>query len=148
MDKLTIDDVFRSVILATLKSSDNLILVTTYFKILDVRKSEVLVDNKDLTLSDLSEVLVDDKDITFAHIQTICSRQFRRRNDQTAQPPRADTPHTTSHTLSAKPQKYNTYYVQASGRLGTRQPLLQHLGATWYSASESSPQVLVTTDWN
>ena len=42
MDKLTIDDVFRSVILATLKSSDNLILVTTYFKILDVRKSEVL----------------------------------------------------------------------------------------------------------
>jgi hypothetical protein len=55
---LTIDDVFRSVIMATLKSSNNLALHTVYDQILD----------------DLD----DDKDLTSAHIQTVCARQFRR----------------------------------------------------------------------
>jgi hypothetical protein len=50
MDALTIDDVFRSVILVTLKSSHNSALRTAYDQILD----------------DLD----DDKDLTFAHIQT------------------------------------------------------------------------------
>ena len=50
MGALTIDDVFRSVILVTLKSSHNSALRTAYDQILD----------------DLD----DDKDLTFAHIQT------------------------------------------------------------------------------
>jgi hypothetical protein len=52
----TIDDVFRSVILAIRKSSDNHALRAAYDQILD----------------DLD----DDKELTFAHIQTICARQF------------------------------------------------------------------------
>ncbi len=44
----------KSVILATLKSSENSVLCATYDQILD----------------DLD----DDKDLTFAHIQTICAR--------------------------------------------------------------------------
>jgi hypothetical protein len=51
MDAITIDDVFRSVILATLKSSTSRTLRTAYNQILD----------------DLD----DDKDLTFAHIQTV-----------------------------------------------------------------------------
>jgi hypothetical protein len=57
MGSLTIYDVFRSVILATLKSSNNLTLRTAHDQILD----------------DLD----DDKDLTFAHIQTVCARQIR-----------------------------------------------------------------------
>jgi hypothetical protein len=56
MGALTIDDVFRSIILATLKSSTIRTLRTAYDQILD----------------DLD----DDKDPTFAHIQTVCARQF------------------------------------------------------------------------
>jgi hypothetical protein len=88
MDTLTIDDVFQSVILATLKSSDNRALRAVYDQILD----------------DLD----DDKDLTFAHIQTICARQFRRRKERTAPPHRADTPRTTP----AKLEKYNKYKHQ------------------------------------
>jgi len=58
MGALTIDDVFRSVILAALKFSNNRVLRTAYDQILD----------------DLD----DDKDLTFAHIQTVCARQFWR----------------------------------------------------------------------
>jgi hypothetical protein len=54
----TIDDVFWSVILTTLKSSNNSALRTSYDQILD----------------DLD----DNKDLTFAHIQTVCARQFWR----------------------------------------------------------------------
>jgi hypothetical protein len=53
MGALTIDDVFRSVILATLNSS-NSTLRAAYDQILD----------------DLD----DEKDLTFAHIQTVCAR--------------------------------------------------------------------------
>ncbi len=58
MGALTIDNIFQSVILATLKSSNNHTLRTAYDQIID----------------DLD----DDKDLTFAHIQTVCDRQFRR----------------------------------------------------------------------
>ena len=58
MGAFTINDVFRSVILATLKSSHNSSLHTVYDQILD---------NLD-----------DNKDLSFAHIQTVCARQFRR----------------------------------------------------------------------
>ena len=54
MDTRTTDNVFQSVILATLKSSENSVLCAAY----------------DQILNDLD----DDKDLTFAHIQTICAR--------------------------------------------------------------------------
>jgi hypothetical protein len=66
MGALTIDNLFRSVILATLKSSNNHALRTSYDQILD----------------DLDE----DKDLTFPHIQTICARQFRRTNSAALRP--------------------------------------------------------------
>jgi hypothetical protein len=62
MGALTIDDVFRSVILATLKSSNNRAFRTAYDQILD----------------DLD----DDKDLTFAHIQTVYARQFWRTKER------------------------------------------------------------------
>jgi hypothetical protein len=90
MGALTIDDVFRSVILATLKSSNNRALRTAYNQILD----------------DLD----DDKDLTFAHIQTVCARQFWRTKERHSDPPhRADTPRATPRTLPVKPEQYNKY---------------------------------------
>jgi hypothetical protein len=86
MGALTIDDVFRSVILATLKSSNNRALRTAYDQILD----------------DLD----DDKELTFAHIQTVCARQFRRTNQRLQDPShRAATPR-TSPVKPGKPNKY------------------------------------------
>jgi hypothetical protein len=67
MGALIIDDVFRSVILDTLKSSNNRALRTAYDQILD----------------DLD----DDKDLTFAHIQTVFARQFRHTKERHPDPP-------------------------------------------------------------
>ena len=83
MDALTIDYVFQSVILASLKSSDNCGLRAAYDQILD----------------DLDH----DKDLAFAHIQTICARQFRRRKERRTDPPHSDdTPRTTPRTSPVK----------------------------------------------
>jgi hypothetical protein len=88
MGALTIDNLFRSVILATLKSSNNHALRTSYDQILD----------------DLDE----DKDLTFPHIQTICARQFRRTKERHQDPPHhADTPHVTPRTSPVKTEQYN-----------------------------------------
>ena len=62
--EFTIDDVFKAVIMATLKSSDTRALRDVYDQLLD----------------DLD----DNKDLTFAHIQTVCARQFRQRKDDDA----------------------------------------------------------------
>jgi hypothetical protein len=98
MGALTIDDVFRSVILATLKSSNNRALRTAYEQILD----------------DLD----DDKDLTFAHIQTVCSRQFRRTKERHPDPPhRADTPRATTRTSPVKTEQYNKYKRQGGNEL-------------------------------
>jgi hypothetical protein len=98
MDALTIDDVFQSVILATLKSSNNSALRAAYDQILD----------------DLD----DDKDITFAHIQTIRDRQFRRIKERHSDPShRADTPRATSRTSPVKTEQYNKYKRQGGNEL-------------------------------
>jgi hypothetical protein len=98
MGVLTIDDVFRSVILATLKSSNNRALRTAYDQILD----------------DLD----DDKDLTFAHIQTVCARQFRRTKERHPEPShRADTPRATPRTSPVKTEKYNKYKHQGGNEL-------------------------------
>jgi hypothetical protein len=98
MGALTIDDVFRSVILATLKSSTNRALRTAY--------DQILYD------------LDDDKDLTFAHIQTVCARQFRRTKKwQSYPPPRADTPRATPRTSPVKPEQYNKYKRQGGNDL-------------------------------
>jgi hypothetical protein len=89
MGALTIDDVFRSVILATLKSSNNRALRTVYDQILD----------------DLD----DHKDLTFAHIQTVCARQFRRTKERHPDPPHsADTPRATPRTSPVKTERNTT----------------------------------------
>ena len=95
---LTIDDVFRSVILATLKSSSNHALRTAY----------------DQILNDLDN----DKDITFAHIQTVCARQFRRtKGSHPDSSFRADTPRATQRTSPVKTEKYNKYKHQGGNEL-------------------------------
>jgi hypothetical protein len=77
------DDVFWSVILATLKSSNNRALCTAYDQILD----------------DLD----DDKDLTFAHIQTVCASQFRQTKERHPEPSHcADTPRATPRTPDNK----------------------------------------------
>jgi hypothetical protein len=90
MVALTINDVFRSVILATLKSSTNSALRTAYDQILD----------------DLD----DDKDLTFSHIQTVqtvCARQFRRTKERHPDPPHCDnTPRAMPHTSQVNTEKY------------------------------------------
>jgi hypothetical protein len=98
MGALIIDDVFRSVILATLKSYSNRALRTAYDQILD----------------DLD----DDKDLTFAHLQTVCARQFRRTKEPHPDPPhRADTPRATPRNSPVKPEKYNKYNHQGGNDL-------------------------------
>ena len=95
---LTIDDVFRSVILATLKSSSNHALRTAY----------------DQILNDLDN----DKDITFAHIQTVCARQFRRtKGSHPDSSFRADTPRATQRTSPVKTEEYNKYKHQGGNEL-------------------------------
>ncbi len=59
---LSIEDVLKSVLMATLKASNNHSLCDTYHKVLD----------------DLD----DEKDLTFALIQDACARQFRRHPDE------------------------------------------------------------------
>ena len=59
---LSIEDVLKSVLMATLKASTNHSLRDTYQKVLD----------------DLD----DDKDLSFALIQDACARQFRRHPDE------------------------------------------------------------------
>jgi hypothetical protein len=59
---LSIEDVLKSVLMATLKASTNLSLRDAYHKVLD----------------DLD----DDKDLSFALIQDACARQFRRHPDE------------------------------------------------------------------
>jgi hypothetical protein len=98
MGELTIDDVFRSVILTNLKSSNNRALHTAYDQILD----------------DLDT----DKDLTFAHIQTVCAHQFRHTNEQHWDPPHsADTTRATPRTLPVKPEQYNKYKRQGGNNL-------------------------------
>jgi hypothetical protein len=88
MDALTIDYVFQSVILATLKSSNKRALRDAYDQILD----------------DLD----DNKDITFAPIQTICARQFQCTKERHPDPPHsADTPRATPRPSLAKPEDYS-----------------------------------------
>jgi hypothetical protein len=98
MVALTIDDVFRSVILATLQSSNNRALRTANDQILD----------------DLD----DDKDLTFTHIQTVCARQFGRTKERHPDPRhRADTPRVTPRTSPVKTKKYNKYKYQGGNDL-------------------------------
>jgi hypothetical protein len=98
MGAITIDDVFRSVILATLKSSNNSTLHTAYDQILD----------------DLD----DDKDLTFAHIQTVCARQFRRTKERHPDPPHSDdTPRASLRTSQVKTEQYNKYNQQGGNEL-------------------------------
>jgi hypothetical protein len=93
MDTLTINDVLKSVILAIIKSSNNLALSAVYDQILD----------------DLD----DDKDITFSHIQTICARQFRHTKERHPDAPHCDdTQRLMPHTLLVKTEKYNKYKGQ------------------------------------
>ena len=85
LDALTIDDVLKSVLMATLKSSANLTLRDAYSQILD----------------DLD----DDKELTFAHMQQVCARQFRRRQERRPDTPRIDrTERATPRTSPAKPE--------------------------------------------
>jgi hypothetical protein len=98
MGALTINDVFRSVILATLKSSNNHALRIAYDQILD----------------DLD----DDKDLTFTHIQTVCVRQCRRTKERHPDPPHnADTPRATPRTSPVKTEQYNKYKRQGGHAL-------------------------------
>jgi hypothetical protein len=91
--EFTIDDVFKAVIMATLKSSDTRALRDVYDQILD----------------DLD----DNKDLTFAHIQTVCARQFCRRKDKDRYTPSSPTvfgtPRGPTRTCLPKPAKYNKY---------------------------------------
>jgi hypothetical protein len=64
---LSIEDVLKSVLMATLKASDNRFLCDAYHKVLDD--------------------LADEKKLTFALIQDACVRQFRRHPDE--RPPAA-----------------------------------------------------------
>jgi hypothetical protein len=85
LDALTIDDVLKSVLMATLKSSANLTLRDAYSQILD----------------DLD----DDKELTFAHMQQVCARQFRCRQGRRPDIPRIDrTERATQRTSPAKPE--------------------------------------------
>jgi hypothetical protein len=98
MGALIIDDVFRSVILATIKSSNNRALRTAYDQILD----------------DLD----DGKDLTFAHIQTVGARQFRRTKERHSNPPyRTDTPRAIPRTSPVKPEQYNKHKRQGGNDL-------------------------------
>ena len=62
ISNLSIEDVLKSVLMATLKASTNRSLRDAYHKVLD----------------DLD----DDKDLSFALIQDACARQFRRHPDE------------------------------------------------------------------
>jgi hypothetical protein len=91
--QFTIDDVFKAVIMATLKSSDTRVLCDVYDQLLD----------------DLD----DNKDLTFAHTQTVCARQFRRRKDKDRYDPSSPTvfgtPRGPKRTSPSKAEKYNKY---------------------------------------
>jgi hypothetical protein len=89
--EFTIDDVFKAVIMATLKSSDTRALRDVYDQLLD----------------DLD----DNKDLTFTHIQTVCVRQFRRRKDKDRYVPSSPTAFGTPRGLprTCPPSKYNKY---------------------------------------
>ena len=96
--EFTIDDVFKTVIMATLKSSDTRALRDAYDQLLD----------------DLD----DNKDLTFAHIQTVCARQFRRRKDKDRYAPSSPTAFGTPRgqplTSPPKHEKYNKYKHQGA----------------------------------
>jgi hypothetical protein len=88
----------KSVILATLKSSENSVLCAAYDQILD----------------DLD----DGKDLPFAHIQTIGARPFRRRKERRpGTPHRAETSRATPRTSPAQPEQYNKYQRQGGNEL-------------------------------
>jgi len=96
MKTLASDDEFRAVILATLKASGNPALRAAYNKIID----------------DLDDA----ETLTCASIQTVCSRQLRRRHRVRADSPRdrADTPRATPLSSPAKPDKYKKYKTQGA----------------------------------
>jgi hypothetical protein len=94
--EFTIDDVFKAVIITTLKSSD----------------THALRDANDQLLDDLN----DNMDLAFAHIQTVCARQFRLRKDKDRYAPSSPTafgtPRGPPRTSPPKPAKYNKYKHQ------------------------------------
>jgi hypothetical protein len=96
MGELTINDVFRSVILATLKFSNDSALRAAYDQILNY--------------------LDYNKDLTFPHIQTVCARLFLRTKDRHSDPPHCpDTPRDVPRTLTVKPEQHNKYNQQQGG---------------------------------
>ena len=94
---LSIEDVLKSVLMATLKASTNRSLRDAYHKVLD----------------DLD----DDKDLSFALIKDACARQFRRHPDERPFP--RDTPRATPRTSPVKTEKYNKYKHQGGNKLAT-----------------------------
>jgi hypothetical protein len=107
LDDLTLDDVLKSVLMATLKASANRTLRDAYHSILD----------------DLD----DDKDLTFALMQQACARQFRRIPDRDRRPDTQRSDRATPRTSPAKPdikylrqgahglEPYNKYMRQDGG---------------------------------
>jgi hypothetical protein len=83
LDDLTLDDVLKSVLMATLKASVKRTLRDAYHNILD----------------DLD----DDKELTFALMQQACARQFRRVPDRERRPDTPRSDRATPRTLPAKP---------------------------------------------
>ena len=99
MDKLTIDDVFRSVMMTFWLPSNP--LTTVFFS-----PHDKIMDDLD-----------DDKNLTFAHFQTICVCQFRRRKDRTDPPrDRTDTQLATPRSSPVTPDKYNKFKTQGRCR--------------------------------
>jgi hypothetical protein len=86
---LTLDDVLKSVLMATLKASANRTLRDAYNKILD----------------DLD----DDKELKFALMQQACARQFRRVPDRER---RQDTPRSDRATPCTSPAKPDIKYLR------------------------------------
>ena len=89
LDDLNLDDVLKSVLIATLKAPANRTLRDAYHNILD----------------DLD----DDKELTFALMQQACARQFRRIPDRER---RQDTPRSDRATPRTSPDKPDIKYLR------------------------------------
>jgi hypothetical protein len=89
LDDLTLDDVLKSVLMATLKASANRNLRDACHNILDY--------------------LDDDKDLTFALMQQASARQFRRVPDRERRP---DTPRSDRATPRTSPAKADIKYLR------------------------------------
>ena len=91
LDNLSIDDVLKSVLMATLKASANSTLRDVYHKILD---------NLD-----------DDQELTFTLMQTACARQFRRHPDSDRVDRLPDTPRSDRALQRTSPVKPDIKYL-------------------------------------